>query len=409
MWRRIVPFILLAASLIAQPVDETAQSAMARGIVAFRQAKYSDAVSAFELAVKREPGNSQAHSYLGSALMVQWIPGADSPDNVGFADRAEAEFRAVLAIDPRDKRAIASLASLEFNRAKPIPADFHLSERSARFDNAETWYRRLSEVDPNDKTAYYSRGVIAWERFYPALQDARVKLGMRPEDPGPLRDSNTRVDLRSRYGAAVEEGIANLRKAIEIDPAYDDAMAYLNLLYRERGELSDTADGYNRDVETADAFVVRALELKKHKLGSSGYGPDSGSPAAVIGAPPAPTPPAPPPPPPPQQGSSIPIGATPTPVRIRVGGNVQAANLLSKADPVYPPLGRQAGVQGVVRFNVIIGKDGHVESVQLVSGHPILVASATEAVKQYVYKPTLLNGQPVEVMTQVEVNFTLAN
>jgi len=96
-----------------------------------------------------------------------------------------------------------------------------------------------------------------------------------------------------------------------------------------------------------------------------------------------------------------------TPQRIRVGANVQAANLITKVDPVYPPLALQARIQGTVRFTVTIGKDGRISNMQLISGHPLMVQAAKDALQQYVYKPTLLNGEPVEVETQVGVNFTL--
>ena len=93
--------------------------------------------------------------------------------------------------------------------------------------------------------------------------------------------------------------------------------------------------------------------------------------------------------------------------RIRVGGGVQKAKLVQQAAPVYPPLATEARISGTVRLNVIIGKDGTVLNVTVSSGHPLLVPAAMEAVKQWVYQPTLLNGQPVEVVTQVEVNFTV--
>jgi TonB family protein len=95
-------------------------------------------------------------------------------------------------------------------------------------------------------------------------------------------------------------------------------------------------------------------------------------------------------------------------VRIRVGGEVQQSSLLEQPRPVYPPLAKQAGVQGLVRFHVIIGKDGHISNITLISGHPLLTDAAQEAVKQWVYRPTLLNGDPVEVATVVDVQFTLA-
>jgi TonB family protein len=93
--------------------------------------------------------------------------------------------------------------------------------------------------------------------------------------------------------------------------------------------------------------------------------------------------------------------------RIRVGSEVQQGNLIQQPVPVYPPLAKQASIQGLVRFHLIIGKDGHVSNVTLISGHPLLAAAAQEAVKQWVYRPTLLNGDPTEVATAADVSFTL--
>ena len=132
-------------------------------------------------------------------------------------------------------------------------------------------------------------------------------------------------------------------------------------------------------------------------------GVPGGSSGGIIGGMPLVAAPPPPPPPPPKKEAPKP------PERIRVGGNVQAANLIRKITPVYPPLAKQARVQGTVRFSAIIGKDGTIQNLQLVSGHPLLVPAATDAVKQWVYKPTLLNGEPVEVITQIDVNFTLSS
>lgn len=95
------------------------------------------------------------------------------------------------------------------------------------------------------------------------------------------------------------------------------------------------------------------------------------------------------------------------PGRIRVGGNVQDMRIISKAPPVYPPLAKVAAVEGAVTLSVIIGKDGAVQNITALSGHPLLVSSAMEAVRQWTYQPTLLNGEPVEVLTQVDVNYTL--
>ena len=92
----------------------------------------------------------------------------------------------------------------------------------------------------------------------------------------------------------------------------------------------------------------------------------------------------------------------------RIGGQVQSAKLISRKDPVYPPMARQARVRGVVRVEASVGKDGKVTAVKVINGHPLLQQAAADAVKQWVYSPTLLNGQAVEFTTHVEVGFNLA-
>ncbi|HSY90852.1 MAG TPA: energy transducer TonB [Candidatus Binatus sp.] len=97
-----------------------------------------------------------------------------------------------------------------------------------------------------------------------------------------------------------------------------------------------------------------------------------------------------------------------TPTRVRVSSGVSNGLLIRKVNPVYPPLARQARISGTVLLQAQISKDGSIENLQLISGHPMLAPAAIEAVKQWKYKPYLLNGEPVEVDTQVQVNFTLA-
>jgi len=106
-----------------------------------------------------------------------------------------------------------------------------------------------------------------------------------------------------------------------------------------------------------------------------------------------------PPPPPPK---------TTTPRRIRVGGQVESAKLIFQPKPEYPPLAKVARIQGVVRLEAIISRDGTIQDLKVLQGHPLLVKSALEAVSRGRYQPTLLNGEPVEVITEIDVHFTLA-
>jgi protein TonB len=105
-------------------------------------------------------------------------------------------------------------------------------------------------------------------------------------------------------------------------------------------------------------------------------------------------------PPPPKQAG---------PTRIKQGGVVTAAALLSQTKPIYPTLARQAHIHGEVVLHAIIDKDGRVAQLEVVTGHPLLVKAALDAVRQWLYKPTLLNGEPVEVDTTITVTFLMAN
>src|SRR5579872_6161548 len=129
-----------------------------------------------------------------------------------------------------------------------------------------------------------------------------------------------------------------------------------------------------------------------------------GTPGGVLGGIIGSVPSAAPPPPPPPKKEEKPA----TPQRIKIGGSVQQAKLVRQPHPVYPPLAKQARIQGTVKLSAIISKDGTIQHLEVISGHPLLVPSALEAVKQWVYQPTLLNGEPVEVITQIDVNFTLS-
>ncbi len=117
----------------------------------------------------------------------------------------------------------------------------------------------------------------------------------------------------------------------------------------------------------------------------------------MIGAPPAPK----------AEAAAPPATAPQTPSQIRVGGDVQAARLTHEVAPAYPPIARQARVAGTVELSATIGSNGKVKDLHVMSGNPLLVDAAVNAVKQWTYQPTYLNGKPVEVLTEVDVRFTL--
>lgn len=233
-----------------------------KGVGAFKNAKYSDAVNFFTSAVTLDPNYTTARLYLATAYMSQYIPGAESPENTGYWKNALDQFQKVLEQSPKDTTALESIASLYIQSSQGVN---DLTIKNQRLDEAASWYKKLTEADPTNKTAYYSQGFIVWAKWYPELMAAKAKLGMRPEDPGPIKDKKVKAELKEKYGAMIQSGIDDLKKALELDKEYDDAMAYLNLLYRERADLADSPAEYNKEIETADMWVQKTLETKKAK------------------------------------------------------------------------------------------------------------------------------------------------
>lgn len=239
-----------------------ARDALNKGVQAYKATKYDEAAQKFQEAIGYDPEFEVARLYLATSYMSQWIPGADSPENKAMAQKAEDEFNKVLAKDPKNKLAIESIASMRYNMANSFVT---LEDKLKMMDEAKTWYSKLIEVDPENSKAHYSLGVIAWSKWYPQYKQAREKAGMKQEDPGPIKDKKIREELSTQYSDLVKEGIGHLDRAVTIDKEYDDAMAYLNLLIRERADLADNPDDYKKDIATADNWVQKALEAKRIK------------------------------------------------------------------------------------------------------------------------------------------------
>lgn len=233
-----------------------------KGIQAYRSAKYSEAAEHFKQAMALDPQWLTPRIYLATAYISQWIPGAESPENREIAAKARDEFLKVLESDPKEPNALGYLAMLSYNEAIQT---LDPEQRLAKLDEAASWHQKRIDADPNQKEAYYSLGVIAFQRWNPVWLSTRSSLRMRSEDPGPLKDKKIREELRAKYSGILEQGIQHLQKAIDLDPEYDDAMAFMNLLIRERADLLDSPEEYAKQIEIADGWLQKALDTKKIK------------------------------------------------------------------------------------------------------------------------------------------------
>ena len=222
-----------------------------QGVRAFQSAQYPEAVEHFKTAVELDPAFPTARLYLATAYFQQYIPGAESPENTQMAKAAYDQFMKVLDQDTRNTVAMASVASLYLYQKK--------------WDDAQQWYEKLVAVDPNNADAYYSLGFIAWSKWYPAYGTARVELGMKQDDPGPIKDKKVNQELKTKWLPTINAGLQALDKTLQINPEYEDAMSYENLLIRERADLLDSKEEYDAAIKVANDWVQKALETKKIK------------------------------------------------------------------------------------------------------------------------------------------------
>ncbi|MDE3198623.1 MAG: tetratricopeptide repeat protein, partial [Acidobacteriota bacterium] len=222
------------------------------GVNAFKSGNYAEAADHFKTAIALDPTFDVARLYLATAYVQQYIPGTETLENKKYATEAIKEFETVLGANPDANSkllATESMASLYYNMKD--------------FTRAEEWNKKVISLDPKNKEAYYTLGVLAWTEFIAADREARLNEKMRPEDPAPLKDAKEREALKEKYIASLNQGIEYEKKALEIDPQYDNAMAYMNLLIRYRADLDDTKEQAASDVKEADQWVEKALVAQK--------------------------------------------------------------------------------------------------------------------------------------------------
>ena len=235
-----------------------ARDQLNKGVKAYKDNHYEQAIDHFQEAVRLDPALINARMYLATAYVSQYIPGVDSPDNLRTAQQAIDEYTKVIDANPsRDQKV---------NSAKGI-AYLYLNEK--KWDDAKKYYRMASDLDPNDAEPYYSVGVIDWSACYAPRMEARAKLGMKPDEHLSSKNKEQKKvcdEMKAKNGAAIQEGIDSLDKAIKLREDYDDAMAYMNLMYRERADIEcDDESARAADLKTADGWVDKAMDAKKAK------------------------------------------------------------------------------------------------------------------------------------------------
>ena len=235
-----------------------ARDQLNKGVTSYKNAKYEEAIDHFQQAVALDPSLINAKMYLATAFAQQYIPGVEDPDNLKMADQAIEQYKRVLDMNAAREQKV--------NSAKGIA---YLYLNMKKFDDAKKYYRMAADMDPNDPEPYYSVGVIDWTACYQPRMEERAKLGLKPDEnlnPKNKEQKTACSELKEKNGPSIQEGIESLNKAIQLRPDYDDAMAYLNLMYREKADVEcDDLAARQEDLKTADHWVDQTLITKKAK------------------------------------------------------------------------------------------------------------------------------------------------
>ena len=229
-----------------------ARDQLNKGVAAFKNARYDEAVEDFQNAIKLDPDYENAKLYLATAYSYQVVPNLMDPANLAIAQKALDGFNLVLAKDPNDLTALKQIATIDRNIGK--------------FEMAKDYEKKVIALAPNDKEAYYTVGYVDWYLAY--HNNAQVILAADGLSDDGLGNAKMTKGACAKMQAAntdlVNEGITYLQKAIEIDPYYDDAMTELQLMYRRRADLA-CGDPAKRkaDVQLADELNQKILGVRK--------------------------------------------------------------------------------------------------------------------------------------------------
>ena len=227
----------------------TARDELNKGITAYKGAAYGTAVTHFKAATEADPTHVNARLYLATAYATQYVPGMDTPENAQNGENAIAEFQQVLEMEPSNLGSISGIASMYF--------------QMKQMDQAKEYYMKQIQLDPQNPEPLYSVGVINWTMTYQPRIILKTRLGIAPD--APITIDTERQALAERNLPLVEEGMEMLNKAMQIDPEYDDAMAYLNLLFREQADLVETPEEREELINVANSWIDKALEIKRIK------------------------------------------------------------------------------------------------------------------------------------------------
>jgi tetratricopeptide (TPR) repeat protein len=239
-----------------------ARDLLNKGVAAFKNAQFDAAVEDFKQAKELDPDLINARLYLATAYASQYIPGAPSDENMRHGQEAIKEYQDVLDKDANNLSAIDGLASILYQMAgQPFDAK--------KFEESKAYHEKHIALKPQDPQPYYSIGVIDWALAYRGNTEMRADynkahINKQVKDTEPL-PPDVRKSYTEKYQTLVDDGIDKLQTAIKLKPDYDDAMTYLNLLYRRKADMVESSSERDTLTKQADDLLDKVKEIKQKR------------------------------------------------------------------------------------------------------------------------------------------------
>ena len=228
-----------------------ARDQLNKGVDAYKSGKYEEAIGHFQKATELDPTLPMAKSYLATALSQNIVPGLDTVENKKTAQEAIDMFQQVLAKDPSDVNSMKQIAGIYFNMKQ--------------FDQAKDWQKKVLQADSKDAEAAYTIGVIDWTLAHENKLKALQAVGFDDDGKGNVKaPKKVMEDLKSKNSALVSEALDYLNQAVNNRPNYDDAMQYLNLVYRNKADMDyGNASAVTADLAAAEDWTHKAMGTRK--------------------------------------------------------------------------------------------------------------------------------------------------
>ena len=254
--------VVLTAFVAGAGCDKLrARDRLNKGVNAYKSGQFDQAIEYFKEAKSLDPSLTNAQLYLATAYASQYVPGAPSQENINNGNQAIAEFKNILDTDADNLAAIDGIGSILYNMGGS-PYD------AKKLEESKSYHEKHIQLKPEDPEPYYWVGVIDWSLAFRANKDMRdeynktTKKPIRENDPMP---APLAMQFADKYGATVDDGISSLQKAMTLRSEYDDAMAYLNLLYRQKADMETSKEARDTDLQQADDLVERVKAIKQKK------------------------------------------------------------------------------------------------------------------------------------------------